>query len=97
MTYCCCGPTRIRSTIVSTWRRRSTDGSRTSSLTPRYYKLIDDFEHRLPDGPPSLREAERLVVHGDVTFGGGVVVRGAVTIDAREPWVIEPGTVLDGG
>ena len=66
-------------------------------LDPRYYKLIDDFEHRLPDGPPSLREAERLVVHGDVTFGGGVVVRGAVTIDAREPWVIEPGTVLDGG
>ena len=24
---------------------------------------------RFPDGPPSLREAERLVVHGDVTFG----------------------------
>ena len=37
------------------------------------------------------------MVHGDVTFGGGVVVRGAVTINAREPWVIEPGTVLDGG
>ncbi len=45
-------------------------------LDPSYFKLIDDFEHRLPDGPPSLREAERLVVHGDVTFGGGVVVRG---------------------
>ena len=66
-------------------------------LDPSHYKLIDDFERRLPDGPPSLREAERLVVHGDVTFGGGVVVRGAVTINALEPWVIEPGTVLDGG
>jgi UTP--glucose-1-phosphate uridylyltransferase len=65
-------------------------------LDPSHYKLIDDFERRLPDGPPSLREAERLVVHGDVTFGGGVVVRGAVTINALEPWVIEPGTVLDG-
>ncbi|HEY2654556.1 MAG TPA: UTP--glucose-1-phosphate uridylyltransferase [Solirubrobacteraceae bacterium] len=65
-------------------------------LDPSHYKLIDDFERRLPDGPPSLREAERLVVHGDVTFGGGVVVRGAVTINALEPWVIEPGTVLEG-
>jgi UTP--glucose-1-phosphate uridylyltransferase len=65
-------------------------------LDPRHYKLIDDFERRLPDGPPSLRDAERLVVHGDVTFGGGVVVRGAVTINAREPWVIEAGTVLEG-
>ena len=26
-------------------------------------------QRRFPDGPPSLREAERLVVHGDVTFG----------------------------
>jgi UTP--glucose-1-phosphate uridylyltransferase len=65
-------------------------------LDPSHFKLIDDFEHRLPDGPPSLREAERLVVHGDVTFGGGVVVRGSVTINATEPWVIEPGTVLEG-
>jgi UTP--glucose-1-phosphate uridylyltransferase len=66
-------------------------------LDPSYYKLIDDFERRIPDGPPSLREAERLVVHGDVTFGAGVVVRGAVTIDAAAPRVIAPGTVLDGG
>ena len=65
-------------------------------LDPRHYKLIDDFDRRLPDGPPSLREADRLVVHGDVTFGRGVVVRGAVTIDAPEPRVIEPGTLLEG-
>ena len=31
-------------------------------------RLIDDFEARMPDGPPSLREAERLVVNGDVTL-----------------------------
>jgi UTP--glucose-1-phosphate uridylyltransferase len=65
-------------------------------LDPRHYKLIDDFERRIPEGPPSLREAERLVVHGDVTFRRGVVIRGAVEIDAQAPRVIEPGTVLDG-
>ncbi len=63
-------------------------------LDPRFYKLIDDFERRFPDGPPSLREAERLVVHGDVTFGSGVRVRGAVSLEVDEPTTIEPGTVL---
>lgn len=63
-------------------------------LDSRFYKLLDEFEPRFPDGPPSLREAERLVVHGDVTFGRGVVVRGAVEIDADEPRRLEPGTLL---
>ncbi len=63
-------------------------------LDPRFYKLIDDFEARFPDGPPSLREAERLVVRGDVTFGAGVVVRGEVELDEPEPVRIEPGTIL---
>jgi UTP--glucose-1-phosphate uridylyltransferase len=63
-------------------------------LDKRYYKLIDEFERRLPDGPPSLREAERLVVHGDVTFGSGVVIRGAVELTAEEPRTIEAGAVL---
>ncbi|HWF35754.1 MAG TPA: UTP--glucose-1-phosphate uridylyltransferase [Solirubrobacteraceae bacterium] len=58
-------------------------------LDPCFYRLLDDFEERFPAGPPSLREAERLVVHGDVTFGAGVVVRGVVEIDAEEPRRIE--------
>src|ERR1700761_1010378 len=45
-------------------------------LDKRYYRLIDAFEQRFPASPPSLREAERLVVKGDVTFGAGVRVRG---------------------
>jgi UTP--glucose-1-phosphate uridylyltransferase len=49
-------------------------------LDTRFYKLLDEFEARFPDGPPSLLEADRLVVHGDVTFGPGVVVRGAVEV-----------------
>ncbi|MGH2876862.1 MAG: UTP--glucose-1-phosphate uridylyltransferase, partial [Solirubrobacteraceae bacterium] len=64
-------------------------------LDRRYYRLIDGFERRFPDGMPSLREAERLVVHGDVIFGAGVRVRGSVTVDAPEPRRIEPGTVLE--
>jgi UTP--glucose-1-phosphate uridylyltransferase len=66
-------------------------------LDPRFYKLIDDFERRFADGPPSLREAERLIVHGDVTFGAGVVVRGAVELDRDAPTRIEPGAVLESG
>jgi UTP--glucose-1-phosphate uridylyltransferase len=63
-------------------------------LDKRFYKLLDEFEKRFPEGPPSLREAERLVVHGDVTFGAGVVVRGAVELDVPEPTQLAPETVL---
>jgi UTP--glucose-1-phosphate uridylyltransferase len=63
-------------------------------LDSRYYKVLDEFDARFPFGPPSLREAERLVVHGDVTFGAGVVTRGDVELDTDEPLRIEDGTVL---
>ncbi len=59
-------------------------------LDKRYYRLLDDFEQRFPDGPPSLREADRLVVHGDIMFARGVVVRGTVELDVAEPTRIEP-------
>jgi UTP--glucose-1-phosphate uridylyltransferase len=51
------------------------------TLDPDYYKLIRDFEQRFPKGPPSLREAERFEVSGDVTFGAGVVARGSVKVE----------------
>jgi len=63
-------------------------------LDSSFYKLLDDFEARFPEGPPSLREAERLVVHGDVTFGRGVRVRGAVELEAPEPTRIDAGATL---
>jgi UTP--glucose-1-phosphate uridylyltransferase len=66
-------------------------------LDPRFYKIIDGFEARFPAGPPSLREAERLIVKGDVTFEGGVVVRGAVTVNGDGPRTIAGGTVLEAG
>ena len=65
-------------------------------LDPTYYKLLDRFEARFPAGAPSLRQAQRLVVKGDVTFEGDVIVRGAVEIDASEPRRVAAGTVLEG-
>jgi UTP--glucose-1-phosphate uridylyltransferase len=59
-----------------------------------FYKLIGDFDARFPAGPPSLVEAERLRVAGDVTFGRGVVVRGSVTVEG--PRRVGDGEVLAG-
>jgi len=64
-------------------------------LDPEFYKLLDDFDKRFPGGAPSLREAARLVVHGDVTFGEGVRVHGAVELDVEQPTRIEAGTTLE--
>jgi UTP--glucose-1-phosphate uridylyltransferase len=64
------------------------------SLDPEYYKLMGDFEPRFPEGPPSLIEAERLTVEGDVTFGRDVTVRGAVKVTG--PRRIPDGEVLEG-
>ena len=51
-------------------------------LDPRFYKLMNDFEPRFPDGPPSLIDCQRLVVHGDITFGAKVTLHGDVELDA---------------
>jgi UTP--glucose-1-phosphate uridylyltransferase len=64
-------------------------------LDPRFYKRVHDFDRRFPDGVPSLRRAERLVVAGDWTFGKGVTVTGAVELeDPGEPSTVEAGTTL---
>ncbi|MEP6527562.1 MAG: UTP--glucose-1-phosphate uridylyltransferase [Nocardioidaceae bacterium] len=52
-------------------------------LDPAYYKLLADFDARFPAGPPSLVEADRFVVRGDVVFEAGYMVRGDVTVDRR--------------
>ena len=46
----------------------------TVSLDPRFYKKIQDFEARFPNGVPSIKDAQSLTVEGDWTFGADVVV-----------------------
>ncbi len=60
-----------------------------------HYKLVQDFERRIPHAP-SLVEAKSLTVNGDVSFGRGVVVRGDALVEADEPTTIPDGTVLGG-
>lgn len=78
--------------------QRTAGGAPLVQLDPRYFKLVRDFEARLPCGPPSLVEAQRLTVRGDVAFGADVVVRGAVTIEHTGDGQrrIEDGAVLEG-
>jgi len=65
-------------------------------LDPRYYKRIDDFEARIPEGPPSLRECARLEVRGDVLFERDVVCKGSVRLvnSADEQRRLAAGTVV---
>ena len=70
------------------------DGAPYVGLDSAYFKLMADFDARFPAGPPSLVEADRLEVDGDVTFGGGVAVRGSVRVEG--PRRIEDGAVLEG-
>ena len=72
------------------------DGLPFVELDSRFYKQLDDFEARFPEGPPSLVDAERLVVHGDFTFAAGVVIRGRAELEAEEPTRVAEGTVLGG-
>jgi UTP--glucose-1-phosphate uridylyltransferase len=67
-------------------------------LDDEFFKLLRDFDARFPAGAPSLVACERLAVEGDVTFGGGVVVRGTVRVapDGDGPLRIEDGAVLQG-
>jgi len=58
------------------------------------FRLLRDFESRFAGGPPSLVEAERLEVEGDVRFGSDVKVRGRVHIEG--PAEVPDRAVLEG-
>ncbi|MEV6906428.1 UTP--glucose-1-phosphate uridylyltransferase [Amycolatopsis sp. NPDC051071] len=58
------------------------------SLSKDHFKLLRDFDTRIPHAP-SLKECTSLDVEGDVTFGKNVVLRGDVKIAG-------PKTVPDG-
>ena len=58
------------------------------------FKLLREFESRFPTGPPSLLEAERLEVDGDVRFGRDVRVRGRARVEG--PAEIPDGALVEG-
>ncbi len=67
-------------------------------LDERYYKLIDDLRLRFPNGAPSLLHCRSFTVDGDVRFGEGVGVVGAVVVrnEDGEPLWVEDGKQLMG-
>ena len=67
-------------------------------LDPAYYKLIDQFESRFPDGPPDLLTCESITVRGDVRFTEGLILRGQVDIENQNPVQIalKSGTPIQG-
>ncbi len=65
-------------------------------LDARYYRFVGEFDKRFPEGAPSLKEATRLTVAGDVTFENGVRVRGDVAVEAASSERLTSGTVLSG-
>jgi len=56
------------------------EGAIEIDLDSRYYKLIDDFETRFLQGPPSLKNCQKLKVTGDFKFGKEVGFWGQVEI-----------------
>jgi UTP--glucose-1-phosphate uridylyltransferase len=63
----------------------------------KHYKLVGEFDKRFPEGAPSLKEATRLTVEGDWTFGRGVRVVGDVDLESASAQRVESGAVLADG
>jgi UTP--glucose-1-phosphate uridylyltransferase len=84
--------------VLAAARAQAGQGAPLVQLDPRFFKLVRDFDARFAAGPPSLVEAQRLTVRGDVAFGADVVVRGEVTVEHRGDGQrrIGDGTVLSG-
>ena len=68
------------------------DQACTVSLDPRFYKKVQGFEARFPNGVPSIKDAQSLTVEGDWTFGADVVATGEAHVEAEG----SPGRIADG-
>jgi UTP--glucose-1-phosphate uridylyltransferase len=68
------------------------------SLDDRYFKKVDQFDARFPEGVPSLVAAESLTVKGDVKFGRDVRVKGDAKVvnPADEQRTVSDGATLSG-
>ena len=75
--------------------RLAVDEAPLVELDRAFFATIGAFDRRFPAGPPSLRGAASLTVHGDWTFGAGVVVRGHASLpDEGGPRSVPDDTVL---
>jgi len=67
-------------------------------LDPEYFKTIEMFQSRFPEGVPSMVSCEKLKVRGDVTFGANVTCSGVVTLSCDEGSCEVPaGSEIDAG
>jgi UTP--glucose-1-phosphate uridylyltransferase len=68
------------------------------SLDPKFYKKIDEFGARFPDGAPSLMQCASLAVEGDVVFGKGVKLAGDAKVvnKGKKQAKIKPGAKISG-
>src|SRR5690554_887975 len=62
-------------------------------LDSDYYKTIQDFDERFPDGAPSLRDATTFTVRGDWTFEPHVTVTSDASLTG-DGGTVTSGTVL---
>jgi len=44
------------------------------------YKFVDAMDTMIPNGVPSLKDCNKLVIDGEVDFAAGVIIKGDVTI-----------------
>lgn len=54
-------------------------------LDPAHFKMINGFLERFPEGAPSLKECDSLIVKGDVCFGKNVRIHGVAVIENNTP------------
>jgi len=45
------------------------------------YKFVDAMDTIIPNGVPSLKHCDKLVIKGEVEFAAGVVCKGEVTFE----------------
>jgi len=61
-------------------------------LDEAHFRSVTHLDERFAEGVPSLRACTALTVRGPVSFAGGVILRGRVTILADSPKRLPPGT-----
>ena len=101
-------PVKTTSDLLALWSDRyrvdsggsvlaQTEDPLCTDLDERYFKTVEDFRARFPAGAPSLLNAERLAVEGNILFERDIVVRGRVRLVHRgqSQRRIAAGTVLE--